>query len=153
MTKTELTEKVGKKSLFADDYTFAAKLNYESGIPSFDKYLDGKTLKQINAVIHLTKYPKGLVIKIAKSFSSFPFGLNYSEIQRTLLSEKSGTPKLIFDTTNNEKIIFSLKTTDVPYLRYFLNEIHIKFDFETNIIDTRQTLETKSAYNAKHRKK
>ena len=153
MTTTELTEKVGKKFFLADDYTLAAKLNYDSGIPSFDKYLDGKTLKQISAVIHLTKYPKGLVIKIAKLFSSFPFGIAYSEIKRTLLAEKSGTSNLIFETSDNGKIIFSLNTSNVFDVKQFLNDIHLKYDFETSISDTKRTMETKTVFNAKHRKK
>ena len=153
MTKTELTEKVGKKFFLADDYTLAAKLNYDCGIPSFDKYLDGKTLKQISAVIHLTKYPKGLVIKIAKLFSSFPFGLAYSDIKRTLLVEKSGTSNLIFETIENGKIIFSLKTSHVVDVRQFLDDIHLKYDFETSISETKRTMETKNVFNAKHRKK
>src|SRR5690554_5146801 len=127
MTKTELNEKVGKKLFLADDYTIAAKLNYESGIPSFDKYLNGKKLKQIGAVIHLTKYPKGLVFKIAKLFSSFPFGISYSEIRRTLLLEKPDTSNLIFETSNG-KITFSLKTSNIYDVRTFLDEIHLPYE-------------------------
>jgi len=154
MTKNELTEKVGKKFFLADDYTLAAKLNYDSGIPPFDNYLNGKTLKQISAVIHLTEYPKGLVIKIAKLFSSFPFGLPYTEIQRTILSKKLGSSILIFETTDNGKIIFSLKTTDISDVRQFLDDIHLKYTFETTISDTRQaSSENKTVYNVKHRKK
>ncbi len=153
MTKTELTEKVGKKFFLADDYTLAAKLNYDSGIPSFEKYLNGKTLKQISAVIHLTKYPKGLVIKIAKLFSSFSFGLAYTEIKRTLLAEKSGTSNLIFETSDNGNIIFSLKTSHIFDVKQFLDDIHLKYAFETSIADTRRTTETKTVYNTKHRKK
>lgn len=88
MTKKELTDKVGRNFFLTDGYTLAAKLNYESGIESFDSYLEGKTLKQIHAVIHLIKYPKGLVIKIAKLFSSISFGLPYSDIQSIMLSKK-----------------------------------------------------------------
>jgi hypothetical protein len=153
MTKIELIEKVGKKSFLANDYTLAAKLDYESGLPSFDKYLDGKKVKQINAVIHLTKYPKGLVIKIAKLFSSFPFGLAYSEIKRTLLSEKPGLSNLIFETNDSEKIIFSLKTAHIFEVKEFFDDIHLKYDFETSIANTRLTAETKTVFNSKHRKK
>jgi hypothetical protein len=153
MTKTELTEKVGKKFLLADNYTLSAKLNYVSGIQSFDKYIDGKTLKQISAVIHLTKYPKGLVITIAKLFSSFPFGLADSEIKRTFLAIKSGTSNLIFETSDNGKIIFSLKTSHVFDVKQFLNDIHLKYDFETNISDTKQSMETKTVFNSKYRKR
>ncbi|MBL0065628.1 MAG: hypothetical protein IPP38_11580 [Bacteroidetes bacterium] len=128
-------------------------MNYDSGIPSFDKYLDGKTLKQINAVIHLSKFPKGLVIKIAKHFSSFPFGLPYSEITRTLLSEKSTTSHLIFETTDNSKIIFSLKTADIFEVRQFLNDIHLKYDTETTVANSNLATETKANYNSKQRKK
>ena len=151
LTRKELTEKVGKNLFFADGYTLAAILNYKSGLPSFDKYLDGKTLKQIHAVIHLIKYPKGIVIKIAKNFSSFPFGLAYSEIKRIELSEKSGTSKLIIETSDEGKIIFSLKTTHSLEVRQFLDSINLKYDFESSITNQRQP--TDKVYNTKHRKK
>lgn len=153
MTKRELTEKVGKIFFFDDDYTLTAKLDYVSGIPSFDKYLDGKTLEQISAVIHLTKYPKGLVIKIAKLFSSCAFGLANSEIKRILLAEKSGPSSLIFETIDNGIIHFSLKTSQVFNVKLFLNDIQLKYDFETSISDTERNMETKTVFNSKHRKK
>ena len=153
MTKKELTEKVGKRFFLADDYTLAAKLNYESGIQSFDSYLDGKTLKQIRAVIHLTKYPKGLVIKIAKLFSSFPFGLPYEDVQSTVLTEKAGTSKLVFETAENGKIVFSLKTGNFSDVKQFLDDIRLKYTLETSIANRQTTTETKTAYNLKQRKK
>ncbi|MCX6231141.1 MAG: hypothetical protein NTZ33_06315 [Bacteroidetes bacterium] len=154
ITKQELTEKVGKKSFLADNDTLSAKLNYDSGILPFDNYLNGKTLKQINAVIHLTKYPKGLVIRIAKLFSSFSIGLPYSEIQSIMLSEKMLPPKLIFETIDNGKIVFTIEKTNISDVRQFLDDIHLKYTFETNIVEARQTSsETKIIFNTKHRKK
>ena len=135
MTKNELTDKVGKKFLFSEN-TLAAKLSYDSGISQFDDYLDGKTLNQIGAVIHLTKYPKGLVIKIAKHFSSFKFGLPYSEIERTILTEKSGVLKLIFETSSSDKIIFSLKNSDISEVKQFIDDFNIKYASDINNQDS-----------------
>jgi len=148
LTKAELTEKVGKKSFFADECMLAAKLNYDSGIPEFDTYLDGKSLKKINAVIHLIKYPKGLVIKIAKNFSSFPFGIPYSEIKRTMLSENIEKPNLIIETVDKGKIIFSLKTESIAEVKQFIDTIHLNDD-EKNKSETINK-EAKLVNNTKH---
>ena len=153
MTKKELIEKVGRKSFFADDYTLVAKLNYMDGLPLFDKYLNEKNLKQINAVIHLTKYPKGLVIKIAKLFSSFPYGIEYSEIKKTLLSEKLGTSNLSFETSDNGKINFSLKTSHIYDLKQFFHDIQLEYQFESSIVDTRRIMETNNILNLRRKKK
>lgn len=158
ITKKQITEKVGKKYFLSNDYTLAAKLNYESGIILFDKYLNEKSLKDINAVIHITKYPKGLVFKIAKFFSSIQFALGFSEIQRTLLSEKPETSRLIFETINDEKIFFTLKTNDINIVSQFLIDIKLKHDFETSIvsikqnIEKRQNIQTKTTPFSKYRK-
>ncbi len=91
MTKEELNEKLGKNGFLADNQSLSGILTYENGISSFDEYLNGKTLKEINAVIHLTKHPKGFAIKIVKNFSSFLFALEFSEINKTVVPE---IPKL-----------------------------------------------------------
>ena len=128
-------------------------MNYESGIESFDIYLGGKTLKQIRAVIHLTKYPKRLVLKIAKLFSSFPFGLPYEDIRNTILSEKKGTSKLIFETAENAKIVFSFKTKNFSVVKQFLDDIRLNYTFEKSIANKQVSTETKTAYNLNKRKK
>jgi len=138
MTKEQLVDKVGKNGFLADDKTLAAKLHYDSGIPSFDEYLDGKTVKQIGAVIHLTKHPKGLAIKIAKNFSSFPFGLAFTEIKRTVLSETANISHLIFDTTDG-KIIFSVKSSDTSEVKEFLKDIHLKYDIDKVKVESKQS--------------
>ena len=138
MTKEQLIEKVGKNGFLADDKTLAAKLNYDSGIPSFDEYLGGKTLKQIDAVIHLTKHPKGLAIKIAKNFSSFPFGLSFSEIKRTIVSEIGDPSHLIFETADG-KIIFSAKSSHIVDIKEFLNDINLKYALEKVKVESKQS--------------
>ena len=137
MTKEQLIDKVGKNGFFSDDKTLAAKLTYDSGIPSFDEYLDGKTVKQIGAVIHLTKHPKGLAIKIVKNSSSFPFGLAFTEIKRTVISETADISHLIFDTTDG-KIIFSVKSADTSDVKEFLKDIHLKFDLDKIKVESKQ---------------
>ena len=128
MTKTELTEKVGEKSFFDNDYCLAGILNYESGIESFDEYLNGKTLKQIGAVIHLSKYPKGLLVKIAKNFSSFPFGISYSEIAKINISENTENPKLTIEITDKLNIVFSFKKDNLTAIKEFCEKIPMNFD-------------------------
>jgi len=122
MTKKELVEKVGKKYFFTEESPIAAKLNYESGIESFDTYLCGKTLEQAHAVIHLISYPKGIVIKIAKLFSSFSFGLPYKDIKKAILSEEKEISSLIFEIVNNGKIIFSFKKENYSAIKKFLDD-------------------------------
>jgi hypothetical protein len=128
MTKNELTETVGKKNAFEQDYTLAARLNYESGISDFDTFLNGKSLKEINAVIHLTKYPKGLVFKVAQLFSSIPFGLPYSEISQVVIVEN--TSELIFNTQASGKIIFSFKAKHYEEIRQYFDDVKLKCSIE-----------------------
>jgi hypothetical protein len=149
--KKELTDKVGKKFFLSDDYKLEAILNYKSGISTFDEYLNGKTLKQIHAVIHLIKYPKGLVFKIMKNFSSFAYGIAYSEIKRTLIFEKPSITELVIETIDNKRIVFSLKTSNIFEVKHYFEKIHLKYDFESSITNNRQAFDT--VYNSKKRKK
>lgn len=127
MTKEQLNEKLGKNGFLADDQSLSGILTYENGISSFDEYLNGKTLKEINAVIHLTKHPKGLAIKIVKNFSSFLFALEFFEIDKTVVSENAETSHLIFET-KNQNIIFSFKKNNISEVEEFLNEINHKYE-------------------------
>lgn len=131
LTKEMLTEKIGKNSFLSIE-NLAAKLNYESGIQEFDEYLNGKTLKQINAVIHLTKHPKGLAIMIVKNFSTFPYELPFSDIKRIIISEINKPSLLIFETSEKNKIIFSIKPSSTSDVKTFLNDIHLKYDNDNN---------------------
>lgn len=137
MTKEQLIDKIGKNGFFADNKTLAAKLHYDSGIPIFDEYLDGKTVKQIGAVIHLTKHPKGLAIKIAKHFSSFSFGLSFVEIKRTVISKAADISYLFFDTTDG-RIAFSFSTSDILEVKQFLKDINLKFDIDKIKVESKQ---------------
>lgn len=141
MNKKEIIEKVGKMNFFANDYTLAAELKYISGILLFDKYFAEKSTKN-NEVIHLTKYPNGLIVKIAKIFSSILFGFAFSEINRVVLSDKSIPNILIFELKNNEKITFTLK--NIFKVREFLDEIHLKYDFETKVEKITRTPHSKT---------
>jgi len=139
MTKEELNEKLGKNGFLADNQSLSGILTYENGISSFDEYLNGKTLKEINAVIHLTKHPKGFAIKIVKNFSSFLFALEFSEINKTVVSENTETSHLIFET-KNQKIIFSFKKNYFLEVEEFLNEINHKYDKQNLNIEIKTNL-------------
>lgn len=122
MDKEQLIEKIGSVDLNTEYRLLTAKLTYESGIPSFDSYLNGKTLKQIGAVIHLTKHVRGIAIKIAKNFSAFAFGLPFVEILNAELLESENEINLIFETAEG-KIIFSLTREEIYETKYFLRDI------------------------------
>ena len=106
MTKKEIQNKIGKKWLLDDQQLLAARLDYISGIETFDEILDGKTLSDIDAVIHLEKYPKGLLFKIAKGFGGFttlPFPLPSDQIKKVTLTENFAKSKqTISDTTQTD---------------------------------------------------
>ncbi len=91
MTKDQIREKIGKKNWLDDQKVLAAKLVYLKGIDFFDQILDGKTLTEIDGVIHLEKYPKGLLLKIARGFGGIkthPYPLTNDEIKKTILTNK-----------------------------------------------------------------
>jgi Uncharacterised protein family UPF0547 len=139
LANKKLIEKIGSNPLFADGQTLDAKLNYESGIPDFDEYLNGKTLKEINAVIHLIKHPNGIAVKIVKNFSSLPFALAYSEIHKAIISEVDEITYLIFETSgtgNNENIVFSLNSSNLPHVKTFLKDILTGYKTDKEKIDT-----------------
>jgi hypothetical protein len=122
MTKDQLNEKLGKNGFLVDSQILAGILTYENGISLFDEYLNGKSLKEINAIIQLTKHPKGIAIKIVKNFSSLLYGLEFNEIIKTIVSENTEISHLIFET-KNQKIIFSYKKDFISEVEEFLNEI------------------------------
>ncbi len=134
VTKDQIREKVGKKWWLSDQQVLAAKLNYASGIGVFDKILDGKTLKEIDAVIHLEKYPKGLLFKIARGFGGFkthPFPVAKNEIRKVLLSETPDTGgQLTFNLTDGNKIEFRIKKDDIVEVKDFLKEIKLNYETE-----------------------
>jgi hypothetical protein len=146
MTNKEIEDKVGKKGFLSNDQTLAAKMDYKEGIPSFDNYLNGKTLKQIRGVIHLVKYPRGLVFKIAKLFSYFPFAVSYKEIKNVLLDNISENPQLVFSISNGDDIKFFIKEKDIIAVNKFLLQIRLKYDYKgmsSNQSDTKIKLKSK----------
>lgn len=121
MTKNEVQEKIGKKWMFSDQQTLAAKLDYINGIKTFDEILDGKPLSEIDAVIHLEKYPKGLLFKIAKGFggfTTFPFPISSDEIKKVTLTDKLEKSKQIVTDTSTQPA--NTKKHGFPALLSFL---------------------------------
>jgi hypothetical protein len=60
---------IGKKGFLSNSYILSNKIDYESGIKIFDEQLNGKSVKDLNSVIQIEIFPKGLLLKIAKNFS------------------------------------------------------------------------------------
>ena len=133
LTKERIQEKIGKKWWLDDQKLLAAKLDYKSGIDTFDQLLGGKSLKEFDAVIHLEKFPKGLLIKIVKGFGlkTFPFPLSNNEIKKVRLTQIQGThSKLVFELTENKRIEFKINRKHVDEVKEFLEEIKLEFDTE-----------------------
>jgi hypothetical protein len=134
VTKDQIREKIGKKWWLDDQQVLAAKLDYINGIDLFDQILDGKTLKQIDGVIHLEKYPKGLLFKIAKGFGGFKthsFPVAKNEIQKVVLAEtQGGGGQLTFDLKDGNKIEFQIKKSDIWEVKDFLKEIKLNYETE-----------------------
>jgi len=140
ITKNQIREKIGKKSWFSDQQILTAKLDYVSGITSFDEILNGKTLKEMDGVIHLEKYPKGLLVKIARGFGgikthSFPIAKN--ETEKIILEKTSDNQGgfLVFELADQKKIEFSIQQNKIEEVVVFLNEV--KMNFVTEQIKSR----------------
>ncbi len=130
LTNQEVKERVGNNSFFVDDFGISAKLEYKSGIPNLDLYLNGKTIKQIDAELQIIKYPRGIVIKIAKLFSSIKYAIDYRDIINVKISQEKEI--LLFTIyTTQEPIVFSIY--DEEYIidaKIFLNRTPIKYEIE-----------------------
>jgi uncharacterized RDD family membrane protein YckC len=128
MTQNELEEIVGKISFFSDDVSLSGALNYKSGIREFDSYLNGKTLKDINGLIQLSLHPKGIAIKIAKGFSTIPFGINFSEIACSYIVTEGTENQFVIERINGNNVVFSINQTSVQEaMDYFENNVRLKF--------------------------
>jgi hypothetical protein len=134
LTKDEIQKKIGKKWWLDDRQVLAAKLDYKSGIETFDQILDGKTLKEVDGAIHLEKYPNGLLFKIARGFAGFkthPFPLASKEIQKVVLTEtQDGVGLLKFDLLNENKIEFKIKKDHLWEVKDFLKKIKLNYETE-----------------------
>ena len=143
MKKEQLLQKIGKNGFLSDSKTLAAILVYISGVPSFDEHLDGKTLEEIDAVIHITQHPKGLALKIAKNFSSFYHPLAYVDIKNTNISEAGEESHLSFNTTEG-KIIFSFNPSDSLEVKQFLSDCKLDANFNNKNIEAEPTKAVKT---------
>lgn len=121
ISKEEFIRKVGKRFFLDNQNIISSVLEYKEGILYFDEILEGKTLKQFNSVIQLEKYPKGIIVKIAKLFSSYAFPLSYEEIENISINDLNGSFILIFHTKNND-IKFSFLIKNLQEIKLFLDE-------------------------------
>ncbi|PCJ77887.1 MAG: hypothetical protein COA57_16400 [Flavobacteriales bacterium] len=127
-SKQQIRELIGHIRWFDDQYLLAAKLNYVSGIGYFDEILCGRTLKDINAVIHIEKYPKGLLIKIAKSFKSYLLPYSTNEIKSIMLNKNLQQTQLSIALYSDNPIIFEVEDKNIRYVEDFLEEINIEYE-------------------------
>ena len=126
VSKEEFERKVGKKLFLEDDINLSGILEYNNGIKYFDTILNGKTIKQFNAVIHFHLFPKGYVIKIAKLFSSFSYPLPFNDITIVDFIEKEdlyisnintieGTLTFSFKKGHFNEVINFIKKSKINY--------------------------------------
>ena len=128
MTQTEVIEKVGKKSFFSDNTTLAGILDYKKGIEEFDTHLNGKSLEDIKAVIHLSIYPKGVVIKIVKTLSSVTYATSFEEIECCYVLTEGSQKQFIIERPGDNNIVFSLRNnSEKEALDFFESYNKLKF--------------------------
>jgi|GEM_PF-1386951 len=127
----EITSEIGKKWFLADDNTIAAKLIYLKGIDKFDAELNDKYQNELGYVIHLTQYPKGILIKLAKNFSAISFGLGYDKISVTKLLSMTDYSYLIIKTNDND-LIFGMENDNVSDIKDFIMSIKQELKIETS---------------------
>ena len=129
----EIISEIGKKWSLADDNTFAAKLIYLKGIDKFDAELNDRYQNELGYVIHLTQYPRGLLIKLAKNFSSISFGLSHEKISEFKLLSMNDYSYLIIKTNDND-LIFGIENDKVPALKDYIKSIkyELKVDNTSN---------------------
>ena len=153
-SKKEFARKVGKKWFLDDDICLPAILNYNYGIKYFDEILNGKTIKQFNAVIHFNLFPKGYVITIAKLFSSFSYPLPFNDIKVIVFVEKENFYELNIDTVE-ETLSFYFKK---DYFNEILNfvkksKVNYKIKHDSNSKFSNNVIKKdNNVYNKRKRK-
>lgn len=116
---------IGKKWIFADDNSIQAILIYLNGIETFDTFLDNKFQFEINAVIHMTEFPNGLQIRLAKTFKSNKFGIPYQDIKKISTHSYSNYSIIKINTVNND-IFFLCKNENLNVFIRFIEKLGIK---------------------------
>lgn len=131
-SKNDIHNKIGKNQWLAAEYSLIAKLDYIRGIKDFDEILNGKNFSQINAVVHIERYPKGLLLKIIKGIGGFKkhlFPLAYNDIKRTILSDMpEGNGQLVFELKDRNKIEFLIRKGGYTKVEDFFNEIGLIYE-------------------------
>ncbi|WP_024480860.1 RDD family protein [Cellulophaga baltica] len=127
MTKSEIKSEVGKKWFLANQNTLNAKIIYISGLDRFDQYLGNSDQKDKSSVIHIKEMPKGLIVSLAKLFSTNKVGINYSKFKRIVLVKFERYSIIKFETVASP-IFFGFANKDFAEIESFFASI-IKIDF------------------------
>ncbi|MCK9616675.1 MAG: hypothetical protein M0R21_02465 [Lentimicrobiaceae bacterium] len=125
LNNKEINNTTGRHFLSDEDENFNAKLIYVSGISGFDKILNDKTQNEISAVIHLIKYKKGLMIRLAKNFKKYETAISLSDIKIIALENQSEF-FLLHINTSNDKINFCCKNSHKDEMLKFISSLAIK---------------------------
>ena len=129
MDKTELKNEVGEKGFLADENILAGKLIYISGINEFDNELKGSNQFDRGEVIHIEEMPKGLIVSLAKNFSSIKYGIPFSKIASFSLSTFEYY-SVIEIKTNDVPLLFVLKNTHKNEVVNFLKKFNPSKSFD-----------------------
>ncbi|MDR0754235.1 MAG: RDD family protein [Prevotellaceae bacterium] len=130
MTKREINKEVGKTFFLADDDTLAGRLIYISGIKYFDEYLNGKDQKDVRAVVHVKKRPKGIILGLYKHFSSKKFAINYKDLKHVALM-KFNRYSILKINAFEHPIYFGLENDNLYRLTNYFSRLK-QISFEEN---------------------
>jgi hypothetical protein len=122
LDKKDVQVVLGRNGLLADNSTLAGKLVYKDGIIGFDKLLNGKSEMDLKARIHITKFPRGINIKLILKNKRYPVGILFKDIQNINIDRNILAIKL----KSGRKINFSFKESHAYGIREFFNTYIIK---------------------------
>jgi len=118
----EIINKIGKRGILDDDIRFDYKLTYVAGIDSFDAHFSDGSKEKERSRIMVSKYPKGLLLRIDTSKSKVNFGLSYESIKYIRVDPlffQSPILSVVFVTANGD-ISFELMSKDLGYWEDFV---------------------------------
>jgi hypothetical protein len=111
LNSQEIKAKTGKTFLADENVSIIAKLIYLTGISGFDKILQDKTQIEFDSVIHLIKFKKGILIRLAQSFKYYNTALSLDKV-KSIQIENKGDFSFLQITTDEDKLVFAFKSSD-----------------------------------------
>lgn len=143
-----INEKLGKKSWLDNQEGLTGKIDYISGIELFDTILNGKTHAESKSIIHLERYPKGILIELKKGFGgfkSYQYPLSENEIREFVINQvKNKGAKLVIFLNEGNNIEFDINERNLNDTKIFFKEMLHTHEHQQSV--ERHKVDFKSMY-------